>query len=353
MKLRATLLSLGALIWGTACTTNDPAPPPGSLEAVWTLDAPGRTHGLLVREDGNLVVAVSPGAAPFEATGGALILDPEGEILAEIPLAVPPPCDGCSTQMFHPNAPLALPGGRVVLGDFTHNHFLLNARNEATYLPWSDPDWMAGPLVGVDGSSCAPAPGGDAVLLPGTAVVVFGLDGVVRQAIDLQHFVHGIVHLGGAEYLLVLSEFFGEPTILSRWNAETGTRQDRELEAPIAALASGGGWTVAILDLGSGDYLLMEVDGGEATMRLELPAGNVRMALHPELRLVAAGSQGVRWGDEKRPPELAVGGAVIADMETGEWLELETSSVHGLAFDEEGTRLFVSDTGGVRAFSLE
>lgn len=327
---------------------------PAVLEADWVYEAPGAASGVLVRPDGSVVLAVAPHDEPFQATGGAMIFNPEGDVLAEIPMEIPPRCEGCTVQMFFPNPPLLMPDGSVILGDFTQNNFRLGADDGVTHLPWSDPEWQAGGIVGVSDTS-APAPDEESILLCGTKLVVLGGDGAVRQAIDFGHFVHRIVHLGATEYLLVLSEFLGEPTILATWDASTGEREDVEMPHPIAAVDASEGWIVVVLDLGLGNFALLELEGAWAAEPLlfELPAGDVKIALHAGNRYVAVGSGGVAWGDDKRRPTVEVGGTVIADMETGGWMDLGTSSVKGLAFDRQGTRLFVADTGGLRTFALE
>lgn len=348
--LSIVLLSL----WALACTSASNPNDPGTLGPTWAIDAPGQSRGLGVTPDGNVVFAVGSGAGAFADTGGVMIVDSGGEVLAELPLEVPKLCEGCTRLAFHPDQPHVV-GNTAWVMDKQGNLFRIDlTKLEARHVPltgWDQVLWLAG----LDRHSALSRDGSRA-FLPGVELAVLHLEsGTVEKTIDFGALVRSIVHLRGDDYLIDRTDPLGDEGELIVWNAATGeiVAQAR-LPSPVVGTAVRDGWAVAALEVGIGESLLVELEDdlsdASPISPLSIPSGPIHLALLPEEGLIAVGSGGS--GFVSAPEDILPGTTVIVDVEEGPLADLETSSVRALSFSPDGRTLYVADTGGLKAFTL-
>ncbi len=346
------LLLLVTLTVVSGCGSSKTPEALGTIDPIWTYDAPGRVRGVVVGADGEVVLAVAPGDAPFEDGGGAMIFDEEGGLLASVPMVIPLDCDVCTRLMFYPGAPLAGSRGDTWLGDRNGNLFRLPAAGGAERIRLQDPDDLGAGIFGVDAAS-ALAPDGDGLFLAGLKLLAVEIDGRISQAVDFGASVRKVVRGDDTTYWLDVTEAFSETGAVIRWDPVAGARERIDLLRPVVGLASAEGWTVAALDVGPGRVALYEL--GEtaptALVDFDLPSGPVHLALRPALRQVVVASGGIGVVEEDGV-SILVGGALLVDAVEGPLAAGDVSSVLGIALSADGRLAFVADTGGLKAFEL-
>jgi len=322
---------------------------PDPFSATWTYGAPGRSRGVALTPDGDVILAVAQGDAPFDETGGVVILAPDGAVKAELPLAVPAACEGCTRLAFEPNRPLVT-GGVAWVSDYHWNLFRIDlATGEARWARLTGTLDVPG-IVGLDDGSAAGE--GGLALLAGLALTRLDLEAAaVLDTHSLDGPVRAIAALGEGIFLLDLTEPLASSGRLALWDAADGSVETLDLPWPVAAIAAVDGWAVAALELGLGSYGLLELgpDGIAELATFEAPVGPLSLALLPDERVVAVGSGGIR---SPSAPDLLVGSTLLVDADEGPLAALDTSSVIGLAFSAGGDALYVADTGGLQAFAF-
>lgn len=348
--LSVVLLSL----WALACTSAGDKNDPGSLAPTWSIDAPGQARGLGFTRDGNVVFAVGYGADAFADTGGVMVVDSGGEVLAELPLEVPGLCEDCTRLAFDPDQPHVV-GDTAWVMDKQGNLFRIDlTRLEARHVPLTGWDQVFG-FTGLDRHSALSRDGSRA-FLAGVQLTVLHLEsGTVEKTIDFGTLVRSIVHLRGDEFLIDLPRPLEDEGELIIWNAATETIvAEASLPWPVARIAVRDEWAVAALEAGIGESLLVELehDLSDATpiSPLSIPSGPIHLALLPDEGLIAVGSGGIGYVSD--PEDILPGTTVIVDVEEGPLADLETSSVRALSFSPDGMTLYVADTGGLKAFTL-
>ncbi|AKU92556.1 hypothetical protein [Vulgatibacter incomptus] len=328
-----------------------------ALSSSWSYEASGRASGVAVRPNGEVVLAVGMGPAPFDEGGGAVVFEPSGRVVAELPMVLPRSCDICIRQHFYPKQPLATRAGDVWLGDYSHNLFRLGADNAHTLVSIDDRSGVSMGIFGVDGSS-ALAPDGERIFVAAFSLGVVEPDGALAETFDFGSVVRQVTHVDGSTYVVNVTGAFDKTGTVVRWNAATDDRATLELPKPVVALASAEGWTVAAVEVAVGRIGLYELalvgaaPSAKALTELDLPTGPVALALRPGKRQVLAASGGVGVVDNRGDVTILVGSAVLVDADEGPIAVADVSSVAGLALSPDGKTAYVADSGGLKAFPL-
>lgn len=324
------------------------------LEPSWSIEASGRSRGVAVAADGNLVWSVGFGAGAFADDGGVAIVARDGKVRAEVPLSIAPPCEGCTQLMFQPAGRALVAGDAAWVSDFSWNVFRVDlAAHAGEAVAVTAQLELPGGLVGISDASAITADGARA-FLPGNDLIELELDsGTVRRALPFGRPVRAIAPLGDDAYLLDLTEPLSDAGRVAIWNERTGDLQSFDLPNPVAAIGADEGWAVAAVELALGEYGLVEFDATavRSLATFELPAGALHLALVADERVVVAGSAGIQVPTQDGA--LLVGSAVVVDADEGPIAALETSSVSDLAISPDRKAVYVCDTGGLKAFSIE